>query len=646
MATTHSRCRRWTIGLTGAVLSATVLFGGLPAVPANAAASTPSQSVAVMSESEAAEAMQRMRAARQALEAAGLLVSPSDGEVKVLKASNGAGWSLAKDFGVQAFEKATGFNAGTLLDVVLTAMGLESADNGLSEIQDSLDVMSKDLDALKKQLVILMEKTDQTNFNNSYRDAGEAVATLSSAFTSVTKWKENGIHPGAEDVSSTRVVITSALAVLDFEITDSTVGVVPLMMKAGTERVSDLAAYWEGIDLVRSNYRTAMAKGLVGLDTLTLWDQTGAVGSDLESQIAGTKDVVQRLYDYGVGIEQANQRSRAVANIGDTYYIAQDITASPGETWTDVSYKRSELEPVFKQMVATYDPEANGGQTLENYLAERNMPTRVNYPDTFYIYKHQPFVGKPTYRAKVVEGRIIGNKYGSNEIAYSHATLTTEMESKTYAQQQIDEARAHLQGVALRSTNIEPEHNQNESFASVMRWLHARHSDSIVAPGTYEPADTNDWSDLPYTKEALKPILEQLVANYRPSDYQNEDGKDMSLQDYLTAHGFATEYVYALDTAQASGGWTLTGNKYVHSATVTVGRIVGNAYQEKVVGINQVHTQKNSDKTESIQERDRLISSYTGRTAMRVATDIDTDVSGRAADFNPDAIKKAAFGVN
>lgn len=340
------------------------------------------------------------------------------------------GTSLGSLFGKSLFNGIIGNGVGFGVDQLLSGLGYDPGSqlhDAVDEIRRSINDLNVKVEVLSEKIEQLLDGQDHANFLNSYRKADLASGRLSMSLASIDNWIATGAQPTESAVSDMQTVIRTSISDIQTIASNPTTGVIPLMMKAvEPPDVSDLDGYWDDIDVVRDNYRAVLAEGIVALDLLTRFDPSGTVAADLEVVVPVATDVVHGMYELGLprsgpaGTPFAQLRHNDLALAGWRASIPvedRDVWRSTTGAGLDPSagMPRGVVEPILAGMAASYRPGLHGGKSLEQYLYERGVPTRVVYTDTLQTVE---ILGSKALIAKyydigvqVTIGEIRGNDY-------------------------------------------------------------------------------------------------------------------------------------------------------------------------------------------------------------------------------------------
>ena len=374
--------------------------------------------------------------------------------------------SLASIFGRTLFESIVSTGAGVGTNELLRELGYDpdrDLHEALGEVRSAIEDLNAEVRAISEKLEQVLDGQDRANFYDSYTTAGTAATRLSVALASVDGWIAAGAEPTAADVSDMQTIIRTSISDLDFVTTNPTTGVVPLMLRAvQTSDVSDVVGTWADIDLTRDDYRAVLAQGLMSLDLLTRWDTSGTVAADLATLTPITVETVAAMYGYGLApagppgagtapdrtfvqvrgsdLALSGWQTGADSKYGDVWRRTTDPNVEP-----DGALRRGVVEPQLQAMADGYRPDLHGGQTLEQYLSERNIPTRYVFTDSFG--HAQVLTGKTVldkyydYVTRVVVGEVHNNTYRA---------VTIELDRRTRAYQ---EGWSPFGGWGLSSSN-------------------------------------------------------------------------------------------------------------------------------------------------------------------------------------------------
>ncbi len=169
-----------------------------------------------------------------------------------------------------------------------------------------------------------------------------------------------------------------------------------------------------------------LAQGLATLSAMERWDTTGTIRADLETFTPRAKQTVAQMYEYGVRLD-----AKRVQIKGNAWTLTALGTAPvSGESGPHNVGDRHQVEPLLSELAANYRPSDHGGQTLAAFLTARNVPTRVNYLDT---YAAGPRNSPTRWASFNTVGQISGNTYSAVERQFGQtwSPLSPAAESRT-----------------------------------------------------------------------------------------------------------------------------------------------------------------------------------------------------------------------
>jgi len=160
----------------------------------------------------------------------------------------------------------------------------------------------------------------------------------------------------------------------------------------------------------------------------------------------------------------------------------------------------------------------------------------------------------------------------------------------------------------------------------------------------YPKLNAKNWVTLGNTRAEYEPRFQKMAEYFQPTD----DNGPQSIEELLTTRGFPTRIDYAdtyhLDYKVIEGcpydGCVPT--RTWATITSTEGYIEGNQYKTRT--LTHVKDKRDRTKSEMQRETDNLAAAAAATTLASAGT-IESNLAGRAADFDPNRIEDAAFGA-
>ncbi len=342
------------------------------------------------------------------------------------------GWTqIARVVGQGLFSGAIGKvgeeGMGKILDLLgygqeATLQNMQSAlrdlDASMVLIHDKMDDIALQLDRLVDQIDDATAKAMWDTFRSNDNTLRLLVLPqIEDLFNLIGFWTEE--NPPTESLVERYVTdVTQAVRGIRTAVVGGH-GTLAMLMEAHlyTETVSDLEDYWLYVDQYRDQWRAVLAQALLSLEYMRAFDESGYAAYQLESAREIADAVVEAMWSAGLKIAQHPVISYVHLK-GDDQIMSRSATYFqrpnlPDEDWT-VLRTRAELEPRALALVEGYRPDLNGGQTLEDWLGQRYIPTLYPFMDQ----------GRDA-------GRIEGNSYRLTSVPGNTYTVAKAMPVQT-----------------------------------------------------------------------------------------------------------------------------------------------------------------------------------------------------------------------
>jgi hypothetical protein len=393
--TRRGRARKRAVAAV--VFGSLVALGGATMYAPSASANTGAQ-VQVVAEDSGSKyvgmsAAQLQKAFLAAPEVQAAIAELKSGDRQPSQGSTAVSAGLASKFGLSVLQIMVDEVGGRVFDETMRALGFEPDEHtevmrALVEVQESLDLIQ----AQNQQILEAIEAVHNEVLKANFKKANARVVTASDNISDIMGviriWMEDGIAPDQATVTLTVTALREHTTNLRGAAGDPDSGAVPLLLQAYDRNVSDTEQLWEAVAEYRDQVRASLAQGVVGLELLIEnWDHpSGEYDASYQTARTTAVNTVDAMYAFGVQTSGPAGQSflQLENNVAISALVeAGDIPDADRWLWKSGVTTEAIMEPLLSSMVNSYRPANHEGQTLEESLKTRNLPTTYVYPDTW-----------------------------------------------------------------------------------------------------------------------------------------------------------------------------------------------------------------------------------------------------------------------
>jgi hypothetical protein len=216
-----------------------------------------------------------------------------------------------------------------------------------------------------------------------------------------------------------------------------------------------------------------------------------------EQQAAGVETGVSAMYALGIAHQQPAGSHRYVNVPGsDELITSTNSPAVDGQQWQELSNTRAELESRLQDLANQYNPVDPNATHLADYLAERRIPTRFDFADTYRVQRHDgPIVCDGgicfplyyEYSVVSVEGYFDGDHYRTREVTRAGKDRERSQMEQRRDQLALAAAKATVKRLPVasnstgRAADLDAQRTAAAALGEVMSW----NSATPVAEGRY-----------------------------------------------------------------------------------------------------------------------------------------------------------------
>ncbi len=305
----------------------------------------------------------------------------------------------------------------------------------LADIQADLDELMKQNDEILNEIEDLIGEMQMREFRDRNAPVVAATTAIKRQVQTLSQWAEDGTPVEQSTITGAVEALSAQIIALEGAAGDIQSGAIYALMHADNHNVSDTEDFWQAVDAYRDQVRVVLAQGMSGLELIVEhWDHpTGEYHAQVKTARMSVEETAQKMYDFGVSVpgpddQRFVQYKNGMALTKGLEDVSANISEKDSWVWTSKVVNQTHgdnwnvsLEEWLQNVANSYSPENHGGQTLEDFFKDRDIPTSFVYSDTWGFKETTVRQPKSTrvdvfYTPEVSLGQIVGNTYEQKKI--------------------------------------------------------------------------------------------------------------------------------------------------------------------------------------------------------------------------------------
>ncbi len=321
---------------------------------------------------------------------------------------------------VMSWGFGVGLDAG--YDALAAAMGW-GGQSPMGEVNAALAELESQYAAIQTQLQGLADSVVWNTFASAHFESQEEAGEVLEAARDIAAFETLGVTPSKSAVSIIATATRDALIDLGPTlITNGDAGSIPALiaLETNSNPVGDGEAQWDRVLTAVETYRGVYAQGVMSMLWAAQFDAThgSSWGTFASARVEAANEKIAEVYDYvGAPYGQMTYGEKWVHENGADWALSSSSRSGYLDETPKMLTTESEAGHRLALLARTY--REVDGVSLEQYLTDRDIATRVPLSDTFgWRIERKVYQGHPWFLYRW-DAQLNGNSYTTHAVDYN-----------------------------------------------------------------------------------------------------------------------------------------------------------------------------------------------------------------------------------